>query len=113
MNEEKKIVTISDKIIDKCEKILGFSPSIIETEYYTYESLKTILHKHKLLWSIKHFNDYSIYKEGIINIEEKEILFYFIKRKDEMSYKYFCLSKEETTDSIIFYFNKLKKFKTV
>ena len=37
----------------------------------------------------------------------------FKKRENETTYKLYCLSKEESTDSIIFYLNQLKKFKTI
>ena len=47
-------------------------------------------------------------------MEEKNIN--FIDRdihENENTYRFYCLSKEDSTDSIIFYFNKLKKFKTI
>jgi hypothetical protein len=109
----RKEFEIPKHVMEFCENTMGFKPSVIKTEYYTYDSLKEILDKHNLVWSIKTFNDYTIYNEGIVNISNNDILFYFVKRSDEMSYKYFCLSKEESTDSVLFYLNQFKKYKTI
>jgi len=73
-----------------------------------------MLAKNKIIWADKHFNgSNTIYNNGLIEFKESEILFYFVKRENEITYKFYCLSKEESTDSIIFYLNQLKKFKTI
>jgi hypothetical protein len=109
----KKQVTIPENILKYSEKVLGFFPSIIETDYYTIDALRSMLSKNKIIWSNKHFDgSATIYSNGIIEFKS-EILFYFVKRKNEITYKFYCLSKEDSTDSIVFYLNQLKKFKTV
>jgi hypothetical protein len=114
--EEKNIRNdrISDRIIKYCEDILGFFPSIIETDYYNIDALRSMLSKNKIIWADKYFDGVStIYNNGIIEFKQSEILFYFVKRENEITYKFYCLSKEESTDSILFYLNQLKSFKTI
>jgi hypothetical protein len=115
-NNKQKIKTqkLNKRVLKYCEDILGFFPSIIETNYYTIEALRTTLTKNKMIWSDKYFDGTStIYNNGIIEFKKNEILFYFIKRENELTYKFYCLSKEESTDSILYYLNQLKKFKTI
>jgi len=38
---------------------------------------------------------------------------YFIKRVDEGTYKFFFILPEESNDSVLFYLNSLKQFKTI
>ena len=117
MEEEKKILKdekIPDRVLKHCEDILGFFPSIIETDYYVIDALRSMLAKNKIIWADKYFDGTStIYNNGLIEFKKSETLFYFIKRKNELTYKFYCLAKEESTDSIIFYLNQLKKFKTI
>jgi len=117
MEKEEKILKtekIPERVLSYCEGVLGFFPSIIETDYYTIDALRSMLAKNKIIWSDKHFNgSNTIYNNGLIEFKESEILFYFVKRENEITYKFYCLSKEESTDSIIFYLNQLKKFKTI
>jgi hypothetical protein len=115
MNKEgvKIINNVPDKIIELSENVIGALPSILETDFYTIEVLQSILKNNKLIWSDKYYNgSLTIYNEGLIEFDNK-IYFYFIKKRDENTYKFFCLSKEDSTDSIIFYLNKFKKYKTI
>lgn len=113
-NQEIKTDVIPDEILTYSKDNIGFMPSIIETDFYTVDALRTMLSKNKLIWSNKYYDgSQTIYNCGLIEFKESEILFYFIKRKDENSYKFYCLSKEKSSDSIIFYLNQLKKFKTI
>lgn len=116
MDKKKEIKTdvIPDAILKYSEDNIGFIPSIIETDFYTVDVLRTMLSKNKLICSNKYYDGSQVvYNSGLIEFKESEILFYFIKRKDENSYKFYCLSKEKSSDSIIFYLNQLKKFKTI
>jgi len=115
MEENKKTLKedIPDKIIKLSQDILGFYPSIIETDYYTIEAIRSVLSKNRILWSNKYFDgETTIYNNGVIQFKNN-ILFYFRKRENENSYKFYCLSNEDSKDSIIFYLNQLKKFKTI
>lgn len=110
----KKTETIPEEIIKHSTKSLGVLPSIIETDYYTVDALELVISKNKIIWSDKYYNGtITIYNSGLIGFKESDILFYFIKRDNENLYKFYSLSKEESTDSVIFYLNKLKKFKTI
>ena len=112
-NKNKKTEFIPEDIIEMSKDILGFYPSIIETDYYTVDALRSSLSKNKIIWSNKHFDgSMTIYRNGLIEFKNN-ILFYFSRRENENSYKFYCLSKEDSTDSIIFYLNQLKKFKTI
>jgi hypothetical protein len=113
-NKEVKKITVPDNVFKLSEKIIGELPSIIEMDYYTYDSLNIILEKNNLIWSEKYFNgSTTIYQKGLVSIDDNQILLYFIKRYDENTYKYFSLSKESSTDSIIYFINNLKKYKTI
>lgn len=108
-----KAENIPEDVIEMSKDILGFYPSIIETDYYTVDALRSALSKNKIIWSNKHFDgSTTIYHNGLIEFKNN-ILFYFNRRENENSYKFYCLSKEDSTDSIIFYLNQLKKFKTI
>lgn len=104
---------VPDKILKLSEDVITFIPSIMETDFYTVEVVQSMLKTNKLIWSEKYYNgSTTIYNKGLVQFDNN-ILFYFIKKKDENTYKFFCLSKEESTDSIIFYLNKFRKFKTI
>ena len=105
--------SVPDDLLKLSEDIIGFKPSILETDFYTVELLQSILKTNKIIWSNKYYNGLTtIYNNGLIEFDNK-ILFYFVKKIDENIYKLFCLSKEDSTDSIIFYLNKFKKYKTI
>jgi hypothetical protein len=112
--ENNKIYdSVPDDVLKLSEDIIGFKPSILETDFYTVELLQLILKTNKIIWSNKYYNgSTTIYNNGLIEFDNK-ILFYFVKKIDENIYKLFCLSKEDSTDSIIFYLNKFKKYKTI
>ena len=102
---------IPEDILKLSKDILGFYPSILETDYYTIDALKIILKKNSIIWSNKYFDGKTnTYLNGIIEFKGNDkMLFYFKKRENENTYKLYCLSKEESTDSVIFYLNQLKK----
>jgi hypothetical protein len=113
LNKGKKTEKIPEDIIKISREILGFFPSIIETDFYTIDLLNNVLKTNKIVWSEKYFNGVNtIYNKGLIKLESN-ILIYFKKREDENSYKFFCLLHEESTDSIVFYFNQHNKYKTI
>ena len=104
---------VPDKILKLSEDVITFIPSIMETDFYTVEVVRSMIKTNKLIWSEKYYNgSTTIYNKGLVQFDNN-ILFYFIKKKDENTYKFFCLSKEESTDSIIFYLNKFRKYKTI
>jgi hypothetical protein len=104
---------IPDRVLNISEEFLGSYPSIIETDFYTIDSIKLILSKNELMWSKKYFDgDNTIYKNGLINFSNDSLI-YFIRRENENTYKFYFLSKEKSTDGLIFYLNKLKEFKTI
>ena len=113
--KNSKTDIIPEDIIKMSKDILGFYPSIIETDYYTIDALKTILNKNTIIWSNKHFDGKTnTYLNGVIEFKDNNnMLFYFKKRDNENTYKLYCLSKEDSTDSIIYYLNQLKQFKTI
>jgi len=115
--EEKKPKVIEYKlpnnILDMTKGTIEY-PSVIETDFYTKEGLTNIISKNKLVWSVKYFNGSSIfYKEGLIKFIQSESFLYFIRRIDEDTYKFFAILPEESNDSMIFYLNSLKKYKTI
>jgi len=104
---------IPDNILKLSEEIVGSIPSIIETDFYTVDVLNTILKTNSIIYSQKYYDgSITIYNKGLIDLENK-ILLYFIRKEDENIYKFYSLSKEDSTDSIIFYLNKFKKYKTI
>jgi hypothetical protein len=110
-NKQKKL--IPDNILKLSEEIIGCLPSIIETDFYTIDVLNFILKANNVIYSQKYYDgSITIYNKGLIDLDNK-ILLYFIKKEDENTYKFCCLSKEDSTDSIIFYLNKFKKYKTI
>lgn len=111
-NIENKV--LPEKVIQYFESIVGFHPSIIETEYYTLDGLLKTLSNNEIIWSNKYFDgNNTIYQNGLVHIKSSDIFFYFIKRKNEINYKFYYMSKEDSTDSVVFYLNQLKKFKTI
>jgi|TARA_B110000211_G_C13972890_1_gene505779 hypothetical protein len=117
MTESKnndKINGVPDNILKLSEDIIGTIPSMIETDYYSIEALRITLKKNKIIYSNKYFNgSNTIYNSGLIQFIDSDTLFYFIKNKHENTYKFYCLCKEESSDSVIFYISQLKKFKTI
>lgn len=104
---------IPDNILKLSEEIVGSIPSIIETDFYTVDVLNTILKTNSIIYSQKYYDgSITIYNKGLIDLENK-ILLYFIRKENENIYKFYSLSKEDSTDSIIFYLNKFKKYKTI
>lgn len=89
-------------------------PTIIETDFYTTNALGNVLEKNKILWSVKYYNGINtINKEGLIKFKDSVVYLYFIRRVDEDVYKFFILLPETSTDSVMFYLNSLKKYKTI
>ena len=112
-NKNIELKNVPDKILKLSEDVINFIPSIMETDYYKVDVIQSMLKNNKLIWSEKYYNgSTTIYNQGLVKFDNS-ILFYFKKKKDENTYKFFCLSKEESTDSIIFYLNKFKKYKTI
>jgi len=105
VNEEFKIVH---------NKPSSFLSSIIETEFYIKDALNRIIEKNNIIWSIKFFNGSSIsLKEGLVKFNDSTTYLYFIRRKDEDTYKFYCLCEETSSDSVVFFLNGYKKYKTI
>ena len=114
MEVKETIIEPPDLVFEIYKTKNELIPSIIETEYYTRDALQVMLKKNNLLWSNKKFNGYeTVYNEGLIEFNETTTLFYFVRKIDEDTYKFFCLCEESSTDSIVFYINQLKKYKTI
>lgn len=112
--EHKDKDKIPDFIIELSKNKLGKYPSIIETDYYTYKMFEDVKEKNNIIWSHKFYNgNDTIYNRGLLEFSDSEIMFYFEKRKDEYAYKFYCLSNEDSYDSIIFYLNKFKQYKLI
>lgn len=89
-------------------------PSVIETDFYVKEALDLIVEKNMIVQSIKYFDGKSIsLREGLVKFKKSNSYLYFTKRVDENTYKFFAIMGEESTDSMIFFLNSLKKFKTI
>lgn len=101
-------------VVKYFEEKMKLFPSIIRTDYYQLEALKSIMNKNKVAWSDKYFNgNMTIYLNGLIEFNDSDTILFFKKREHETIYKFFFLCKETSTDSIIFYLNQLKKYKTI
>jgi hypothetical protein len=113
-NKSKNIeYKLPDRVLDMIKDRLAY-PSIIETDFYTMEALSNIIEKNHLLWSIKHFNGNTVVnKEGLIKFKDSNVYLYFIRRVDEEVYKFFNIFPETSSDSVIFYLNSLKQYKTI
>lgn len=115
--EDNKPKVVEYKLPEKVLKIAEGTieyPSVIETDFYTKDALSKIMEKNTLLWSIKHYDGRSLhYKEGLIKFKKSNTYLYFIKRVDEGTYKLFFILPEESNDSVLFYLNSLKEFKTI
>jgi len=89
-------------------------PSVIETNFYSKDALTKIMDKNHLLWSVKFYNGSSIqYQEGLVKFNKSNTYLYFIKRVDENTYKFFMVLPEESSDSVLFFLNSLKQYKTI
>jgi len=117
MMEDNKPKVVEYKLPEKVLKIAEGTieyPSVIETDFYTKDALNKIMGKNLLLWSIKNYDGISLhYKEGLIKFNNSNSYLYFIKRVDEGTYKLFFILPEESNDSVLFYLNSLKEFKTI
>ena len=95
-------------------KSSSFLSSIIETEFYTKGVLERIMEKNDIIWSSNLFNGRSIsLKEGLVKFNNSTTYLYFIRRKDEDTYKFYCLYEESSSDSVVFFLNGYKKYKTI
>lgn len=110
---KKQEYVIPDNVLKMTEGTIKY-PSVIETDFYVKDALDSIINNNILLWSVKYFNGNSIqFTEGLIKFKQSNSYLYFTKRVDENSYKFFAIINEETTDSMIFYLNTIKKHKTI
>jgi len=104
---------LPEKVLEIAEGTIEY-PSVIETDFYVKDALNKIMEKNLLLWSIKYYNGRSLqYKEGLVKFNNSNSYLYFIKRVDEETYKFFFVLPEESNDSVLFYLNSLKQFKTI
>ena len=92
----------------------GVLPSLVETEFYLKDVLDEIIEKNTLVWSKSIiYGDVRYLDEGLVTLSDTDSLIFFKKRTDETIYKFYILSKEEKVDSMLYYFNKFKKLKTI
>ena len=104
---------LPEKVLEMAEGTIQY-PSVIETDFYTKDALSKIMEKNTLLWSIKHYDGRGLqYKEGLVKFNNSNSYLYFTKRVDEGTYKFFFVLPEESSDSVLFYLNSLKQFKTI
>lgn len=88
--------------------------TVIETEFYTKDALNRILEKNEIVSSYKMYDGNGVtLKEGLIKFSEGLSFLYFIKRKDENTYKFYTICKEESSNGMLFFLNSYKKFKTI
>ena len=107
----KEVLAHVNALIGKGESTLS---TVIETDFYTDESLKRLLDKNNLLWSHKKFDGTNVsLNEGLIKFVDTLSYLYFIKRKDENTYKFYTICKESSSDSMVFFLQSYKKFKTI
>ena len=107
----KEVLTHVNTLIGKGAHTLS---TVIETEFYTQEALNRMLEKNEIIWSHKLFNGVGMeLKEGLIRFNETFNYLYFIKRKDENTYKFYMICKESSSDSMLFFLQSYKKFKTI
>ena len=107
----KEVLTHVNNLIGKGAHTLS---TVIETEFYTQEALNRMLEKNEIIWSHKLFNGVGMeLKEGLIRFNETINYLYFIKRKDENTYKFYMICKESSSDSMLFFLQSYKKFKTI
>lgn len=107
----KEVLTHVNNLIGKGTHTLS---TVIETEFYTHEALNRMLEKNEIIWSHKLFSGGQvILKEGLIRFSETFNYLYFIKRKDENTYKFYTICKEESSDSMIFFLRSYKNLKTI
>jgi len=113
-NKKKEVkYKLPDNILKLTEGTIEY-PSVIETDFYIKEALDIILSKNKIVWSVKYFSGSSIdIKEGLVKFDNSNTYLYFIKRVDETTYKFYEIIPEESSDSMIYYLNSLKKYKTI
>ena len=110
---KKEEYKLPENVIRYVEGTITY-PSIIETDFYLIEALNKMTENNKIIWSIKHFGDRGIQlKEGLIKFTDSLTYLYFKKRKDENTYKFYVLCEESSTDSVVFFLNSYKKFKTI
>jgi len=110
---KKQEYRLPENILEMTKGTIKY-PSVIETDFYTIDALDLIKEKNIVLQSVKYFDGKSIsFNSGLIKFKSSNSYMYFIKRVDENSYKFFAIIDEESTDSMIFYLNSLKKYKTI
>lgn len=111
--KEKEEYLLPENVLKYVEGTIKY-PSIIETDFYLADALTKILEKNNIVWSVKYFGNVGVeLKEGLIKFTQSLTYLYFKKRKDEGSYKFYVLCEETSTDSVIFFLNSYKKFKTI
>jgi len=116
---DKDRYQLPNEILTYVSKIMGGTgnhslPTVIETEFYTKDALDRILEKNKIVSSYKTYDGDNITLiDGLIRFSDSISFLYFIKRKDENTYKFYTICKEESSNGMIFFLNSYKKFKTI
>jgi hypothetical protein len=109
---EKDTYKIPEEFVNLFIKDYEKYPTIIETDFYVLDGLKVVIGDGEIISTYRQFtNNNHIYKNGLIKFETGYV--FFTKRNNEMTYKLFFLVNENSVDSIMFYINKLKNFKTI
>lgn len=113
-NLKGNIEKIPSKIINFVENRIGIIPTIIETEYYKLEATKEIVEKNNMIWSDKFYDGENItHNYGLVKFNDQEVYIFFEKRKDDYTYKFYILCNEKNIDSIVFYLDKFKEYRTI
>jgi len=116
---DKDRYQLPNEILTYVSKIMGGTgnhslPTVIETEFYTKDALDRILEKNKIVSSYKTYDGDNITLiDGLIRFSDSISFLYFIKRKDENTYKFYTICKEESSNGMLFFLNSYKKFKTI
>jgi hypothetical protein len=114
MSTPKEKISVPIELLSLVQNRIDTYPSVLETEYYSSESLSTLTKKGKLVWYKYGLWGKTLDKqEGLIEYSKNAIYIYFKKRDNESSYKYFVLSNSDSLDSIIFLFHNLQKLITI
>lgn len=113
-NQETKTYYIPKEVKLISENELNIKASTLETEFFSVDGLNEIIRTNELIWSNRVLkNNFSIYKNGIVKFKSSNIMLYFTRRNDENSYKLFFICDEKSIDSVMFYINKIEKYKLI
>lgn len=117
MSKDKKKVVyqLPKHVLDIIKKsVLNEPLSVIETDFYTIDAVNLIIEKNSVIWTSRYYGGYyEIMKEAIIKFNDTSTYLYLVRKVDETIFKFFIMYPPDSHDSVIFYLNTLKKYKTI